>query len=93
MIFSHVLYQLSYLAQTKNPPEPPEARTGVCGEGPALPAPRSRPLERAPRISHGPKHRLPHTLSYELPYVGRAALRRRFTTIAGAGFEPATFGL
>jgi hypothetical protein len=23
MIFSHVLYQLSYLAQTKNPPEPP----------------------------------------------------------------------
>ena len=28
MIFSHVLYQLSYLAQTKNPPEPPEARTG-----------------------------------------------------------------
>jgi hypothetical protein len=63
MIFSHVLYQLSYLAQTKNPPEPAEARTGVSGEGPALPAPRSRPLERAPRISHGPKYRLPHTRS------------------------------
>ena len=28
MIFSHVLYQLSYLAQTKNPPEPVKARTG-----------------------------------------------------------------
>jgi hypothetical protein len=28
MIFSHVLYQLSYLAQTKNPPVPLEARTG-----------------------------------------------------------------
>jgi hypothetical protein len=27
MIFSHVLYQLSYLAQTKNPPEP------CCGAG------------------------------------------------------------
>ena len=32
MIFSHVLYQLSYLALTKNPSEPPEARTGSSGE-------------------------------------------------------------
>jgi hypothetical protein len=28
MIFSHVLYQLSYLAQTKNPPSPLRARAG-----------------------------------------------------------------
>jgi hypothetical protein len=65
MIFSHVLYQLSYLAQTKNPPEPPAARTGASGEGPALPAPRSRPRARAPRIRHGPKNRLLHSLSSE----------------------------
>ena len=29
MIFSHVLYQLSYLAQTKNPPEPPGRERGT----------------------------------------------------------------
>ena len=28
MIFSHVLYQLSYLAETKNPPEPIATRAG-----------------------------------------------------------------
>ena len=28
MIFSHVLYQLSYLAQKKKPPEPLKVRTG-----------------------------------------------------------------
>ena len=41
MIFSHVLYQLSYLAQTKNPPEPWWPGREVTGEGRPyrLPAP------------------------------------------------------
>ena len=56
MIFSHVLYQLSYLAQTKNPPEPPEARTGKTRGQPDLPASRSRPLSRAPRIRNRPEY-------------------------------------
>ena len=33
MIFSHVLYQLSYLAETKNPPEPIAARAGSVSRG------------------------------------------------------------
>ena len=41
MIFSHVLYQLSYLAQTKNPPEPWRRGREVVGEDRCyrLPAP------------------------------------------------------
>ena len=33
MIFSHVLYQLSYLAETKTPPEPIAARAGSVSRG------------------------------------------------------------
>ena len=33
MIFSHVLYQLSYLAEIKNPPEPVAARAGSVSRG------------------------------------------------------------
>ena len=32
MIFSHVLYQLSYLAQTKNPPEPGRRERELTGD-------------------------------------------------------------
>jgi hypothetical protein len=88
MIFSHVLYQLSYLALTKNPSEPPEARTGSSGEGPALPAPRSRPQARTPRIGHCPEKQLLHPVSLSNPNMGSAALwRRSSTTHSGGGIR------
>ena len=54
MIFSHVLYQLSYLAQTKKPPEPIAVRAGTFGVT-GLPALRSRPNSRAPRVGVDPE--------------------------------------
>ena len=80
MIFSHVLYQLSYLAPTKTPPEPTRARAGSLRRGPCY-----------RRLSGPARHRGLHVSATvqnidcckavsQSPYVGNAALRRRFTS-------------
>ena len=94
MIFSHVLYQLSYLAQTKNPPNPFRGRgREVVGEadayGASAPA-RLRGLQESVTVqildvsTASPRV----ILTWETPPGGGAS-----RAIAGAGFEPATFGL
>jgi hypothetical protein len=113
MIFSHVLYQLSYLAGQKNRPGLFGARTGnLPGEAWVLEALRSRPHPRAPRIRDGPEQesRRVHScqgnpgsparptrrdhLSSRLPLRGkRRQCGGASGRVAGAGFEPATFGL
>ena len=112
MIFSHVLYQLSYLAPSKqNRPDPSGAR---AGNQPGrrryrLPAPaRFRGLHvsatvqdrwrDASRLARAKPHRqLEGPIASMTPpdrlYVGNAARGGASGTIAGAGFEPATFGL
>jgi hypothetical protein len=94
MIFSHVLYQLSYLAR-KKPARAGEGAGGKTPEKPVLPALRPRPLPRAPRIGDRPETRRLHAVvSLSVFYVGNAAqLAAHRELIAGAGFEPATFGL
>ena len=94
MIFSHVLYQLSYLAQTKNPLEPLLARAGSRRRNRLLAALRSRPHSRAPRVGNRPENGAVHAVSFAVPNMGNAAVRAALhEQIAGAGFEPATFGL
>ena len=61
MIFSHVLYQLSYLAETKNPLEPC-GKSGKLLEKSVLPALRSRPYLRAPRIRNCPENQTLHSV-------------------------------
>ena len=83
MIFSHVLYQLSYLAETKNPPEPVEARAGNDVKDLFLESFRPRPGPRAPRVGDRPEFRhLPLDLP-QVPNVGNAAVRRRFPSYSG----------
>jgi uncharacterized protein with FMN-binding domain len=78
MIFSHVLYQLSYLAQTKNPPEPGRRGRESAAKDRLyrLPAPaRVGGLHvsvTVQSIGVATLSLLTH------PYVGSAALRRRF---------------
>ena len=79
MIFSHVLYQLSYLAQKKNPPEPRGAG-GESRERPELPSLPSRPLPRAPRIGNSPQDE--HYLGI-VSKRGKRRQRRRFTSNSG----------
>ena len=83
MIFSHVLYQLSYLAQTKNPPNPLEGEGGKSSEKPMLRRLRSRPPSRAPGISDRPDTRCQQCISSGHPNVGNAARRRRFASHSG----------
>ena len=96
MIFSHVLYQLSYLAYTKKPAQALlERGREACRRrrrsyrrlsGPA----RFRGLHVSPTIQKLDACTVfPRVIStWETPPA--AALHEQ---IAGAGFEPATFGL
>ena len=59
MIFSHVLYQLSYLARQKNPPEPLGAR---AGSSPEQPDPTGSPL---PPARAGSTYRRPSKIDDE----------------------------
>ena len=94
MIFSHVLYQLSYLAQTKNPPEPKRREREVVGEAESyrLSAPaRLRGLHVSETVQ---RTILCIVAPSPFPNVANAAKAAALhKQIAGAGFEPATFGL
>ena len=83
MIFSHVLYQLSYLAQTKNPPEPGrhgrEDREEGRSTGSPLPPAFAGSTCRNPSRTPNSASVSPQTL----PNMGSAALRRRFTSNSG----------
>ncbi len=93
MIFSHVLYQLSYLAQTKNPPEPERREREPVGDHRcyrfSAPA-RMRGLHVSATVQRTELsiYVSPSRLTWETPPFGGAS-----RAIAGAGFEPATFGL
>ena len=92
MIFSHVLYQLSYLAQTKNPPEPGRRGRESAAKDRLyrLPAPaRTGGLHVSVTV-----HSIGFaTLAPDPPLRGKRRPAAALLTIAGAGFEPATFGL
>ena len=87
-VFSRVLYQLSYLAQAKRPCRGGAGGSPVEGGWPTRSRRRVRGTE-ARQVSAGSQ-----TGTF-IPNVENAARGRRssLNQIAGAGFEPATFGL
>jgi len=111
VIFSHVLYQLSYLARQKNRPafywrgrEP--SREVFCYSPPAPARPRglhvsasvqdrARDASKAARADHARQSNrrsvimVPPRWPPRRKHVAGGVIQ----TIAGAGFEPATFGL
>ncbi len=75
MIFSHVLYQLSYLAQTKNPPEPLWRGREAFGEGRTYRLSASAHL-RGLHVSETIQNRILCILvSFQVPERGKRRLR------------------
>jgi hypothetical protein len=98
MIFSHVLYQLSYLAVSRTLPpgdEKPALRIGGAG-GATRAARVLLPRYARPAITGQESTSRPVRSA---PAAGRVRVTRAdgmdppVRTIAGAGFEPATSGL
>ena len=83
MIFSHVLYQLSYLAQTKNPPEPGRRGRESSGEGRATGSPLPPTFAGSTCRRRSRRANVALSSSFLVPERGKRRPRRRFTSNSG----------
>ena len=83
MIFSHVLYQLSYLAQTKNPPEPGRRGRESSGEGRLTGSPLPPTFAGSTCRRQSRRANVALSSSFLVPERGKRRPRRRFTSNSG----------